>query len=93
MMHPVKLISILSHVGALAAISLPQENLGFSGEEGGMEILREMSRRGIWHPVGMKNLPFDSLKRKDLDGEEKRKETCAECMAKVLKVVSRSCLC
>lgn len=91
-MHLIKLISFLSHLGVLVAIQPPQGNPGLPGGDGKMEVIRDMSRKGSWEPVGMDNLPFEALKRKDLYGEEKRRLVCEECMAKVLGVVSRSFL-
>ncbi|KAI9784704.1 MAG: hypothetical protein M1816_000769 [Peltula sp. TS41687] len=88
-MHLFKLILTLSHVGALSAVRPPQaqRGSGLPGEDGGgMELLRENARRGSWEAVEMERLSFDALKRKDLEGEDKRKQVCAECMAKVLKV-------
>lgn len=60
-----------------------REKLG----DGDVESLRRMVRNSIFDPVKPNTLPFSSL-QEQLPPRTRRKKICAECMAKLLALVS-----
>lgn len=77
-------ILILAQATFLLAIPAGNDKL----VDGSIESLREMHRRGRHYPVDVSTLPFDALKTDDgASLSKKRKKTCAECMAWMLKLV------